>query len=101
MINARKVSSFFAIIMRGGGRSQIFFSGIFPKMIFIIKQEFMSEIIGVTTQHFTPHKLQYLKRMRARFFRIKNGIDYKTVLSLKYLVSQHSTPLHTTLNSEN
>ena len=69
-------------------------------MVFIIKQELMSEIIGDTTQHFAPHRLQYLKRMRARFLN-KNGIDYKRVLSLKYLVSQHSTPLLATLNSEN
>ena len=61
----------------------------------------MSEIIGVTTQHFTPHNLQYLKRMRARFLELKTASTIKQFLSLKYLVSQHSTPLHATLNSEN
>ena len=55
------------------------------------------------SQHSTTHHINFniSKRMRARFLRIKNGIAYKTVLSLKYLVSQHSTPLHATLNSEN
>ena len=67
MINARKVSSFFAIIMRGGEEPNILLRDIPESGIHY--KEFMSEIIGVTTQHFTPHKLQSQEN-ESKIFRI-------------------------------